>query len=224
LLALMILGAGLPLAAPPASAAMCMVDCWDEGGGWAGGGGLGGGGNTGSGAGGSDGGRVGGGGYEGYNPDKTAPSGTGWDDSRLPHKPPAGSGEEGTGGSGDAGSDPDSMPDYKSCLIQVDQDLTWCQLRGNLVCSLVGAKVGGVSGGGVYGLCYAGYDQMCRQQASVDADSCEKTAQCLAEGGTAADCTNALFRITHGGHFVDPWPRTPSDSVCRNKPYLPACR
>lgn len=73
----------LTLTSTPAAAAMCMVACWDEGGGWAGGGGLGGNPNTGSGGGGSDDGRVGGGGYEGPDLDSSAPSGSGWDDSRL---------------------------------------------------------------------------------------------------------------------------------------------
>lgn len=72
----------------PATAAMCMVDCWSEDGGWAGGGGLGGNPNTGTGGGGSDHGRVGSGGYEGPRLDRYAPSGNGWNDSRLP-KPKA---------------------------------------------------------------------------------------------------------------------------------------
>lgn len=75
----------MAMSAAPASALMCMVDCWTEDGGWAGGDGLfdrnp----NTGSDAGGSDDGRVGGGGYEGASPDGHAPSGNGWGDPRLP--------------------------------------------------------------------------------------------------------------------------------------------
>lgn len=227
-LLLTLLGAGLALAAPPATAAMCMVDCWDEDGGWAGGGGLGGGNDTGSGAGGSDGGRVGSGGYEGYNPDTTAPSGTGWDDPRLPPHDgkDAGTEDAGTGGSGDAGTTtqaPDDDVDYKSCLINAEQRLTLCQYRGIAVCGLAAGGTG--SAGPIAGtICGIAYDQVCRVQQSVDVSSCQETARCVASGSPLKDCENPWWRVRHGGYYTDPWPADPSESVCRNKPNLPACR
>ncbi len=94
------------MTSPPATAAMCMVDCWTEDGGWAGGGGLGGNPNTGTGGGGSDGGRVGSGGYEGPNLDRYAPSGNGWNDSRLPKPRPVPRENKAGAGQAPVGADP----------------------------------------------------------------------------------------------------------------------
>ena len=90
LMATVVGGLTTVVVAQPAQAAMCMVDCFDEDGGWQGGGGLGGSGDSGDGPGGSDGGRVGGGGYAGFNPDSTAPDGTGWSDpdASIPYPEP----------------------------------------------------------------------------------------------------------------------------------------
>jgi RHS repeat-associated protein len=92
----------------PLGLAECMVNCWDWDGHWVGGGGLSGG--SGSGTVGTDGGRVGGGGYGEFDPDRYAPSGTGWGDSRLSSDQELGGGSTGTGGSGDAGVSPTGLP------------------------------------------------------------------------------------------------------------------
>ena len=100
--------------AQPASASMCMVDCWDDDGGWAGGGGLGGGdggGDPGDGIGGGS-----GGGPVGEIPDHS-PSGTGWNDPRLP--PADNGGNAGTGGSGSAGELPVVGKGTTTCYLGI---------------------------------------------------------------------------------------------------------
>jgi hypothetical protein len=154
-----------------ASATMCMVDCWDDGGGWSGGGGLGGGdggGDPNDGVGGGS-----GGGQVGGVPDNS-PSGTGWGDPRLPtgDAGTGGSEDAGTGGSGDAGT---TARQHEACLVNVDSRLIMCQYRGNLACSVIGGKIGGGKGGAVYGACYAIYDQTCRHQQATDVESCTRT-------------------------------------------------
>lgn len=154
-LVLAVLGATSLTAVQPASAAMCMVNCWSEDGRWDGGGGLsgGGGGNTGSGAGGSDGGRVGGGGYEGVDPGGSAPSGDGWSGPLL--EPPVGLPTAPCGGPTDVYDDhtvitsncgnatePVAVDTNKPSLGWLDGTVEACELRRDVMCDLVGLSVG----------------------------------------------------------------------------------
>ncbi len=154
------------LGASPASAMACMVDCWNEDGGWSGGGGLSGG-SAGTG-GGSTGTGVGGGGGDGGR--YSDPSGTGWGNTHDSQwsTPNDGNGTVGGSGSDSCGGadvyddyavitgcapNPDAGPvvppppeeSGAQCRERVREDVVACKARSEVVCAAM------IAGGGKYG-------------------------------------------------------------------------
>ena len=103
--------------------------------------------------------------------------------------------------------------DYDACLNEADNRQFWCQQRGNLLCSIAGARVGvrsPIGGAGTYGTCNAVYNAVCRREYRNDVAFCGRKRDCLIAGASArkppSECGGGFVNWLTGGGTGDPWP------------------
>jgi hypothetical protein len=111
--------------------------------------------------------------------------------------------------------------DHQACINQADEWQANCQDRGNLLCSVVGARLGskgaGPEGGaGIYGVCTAIYNRVCRATRSTDVEFCNQKRDCLtagiAEHKRPSQCGGWWDNWSSGG-TGDPWPELASSDT-----------
>ena len=106
--------------------------------------------------------------------------------------------------------------DYSACRAQADQWQANCGDRGNLLCSILGARVGigpgrgaPVVGAGVYGYCERRYNEVCRATYRQDNSFCDRKKACIEAGIPSrrrpSDCGGWWANWSAGGSG-DPWP------------------
>lgn len=99
--------------------------------------------------------------------------------------------------------------DHSACLAQAE---TWkenCQMRGAVMCGILGGRLGGPGGGGAGGLCGYLYNRTCNSTHETDVAFCDQKRDCLLSGADErkrpSECGGWWDNWSSGGSG-DPWP------------------
>jgi hypothetical protein len=78
---------------------------------------------------------------------------------------------------------------YGQCMAHAEDAKNWCSRRGNFMCALLGARTGTTTkGAGVYGACFAIYDEVCVNTHNKAKQYCAERRECYINGTPASKC------------------------------------